>query len=140
MRCIVDKEQGEFLAEKTKRVLSEMPWLAALRTKLLNLGGAAAVLWNGSNEQPFVENQLEHGREYSIVNIELHESRRNRCHDNSEELAMTKEDYHLATGYTLSREVWRPHSWAYYWRNKRILETTEVRKDISELTASRIQF
>ena len=124
----MDKEQAEFLAEKTKGALSEMPWLVVLRTKLLNLGGAAAVLWNGSNEQHFVENLLENGREYSTVNIGLHEGSRNECHDNSEELAMTNEDYHLATGYTLSTEVWRPHSWVYDLKNKRILETTFVRE------------
>ena len=124
----MDKEQAEFLAEKAKGALSEMPWLEGLQTKLLNLGGAAAVLWNGSNEKDFVNILLENGREYSTANIELHEGCRNECHEDSEQLAMTKEDYHLATGYTLSAEVWRPHSWVYDLKNKRILETTLVRE------------
>ena len=122
------KEQAEFLAEKTKGALSEMPWLVGLQAKLLNLGGVAAVLWNGSNEEDFVNILLENGREYSTVNIELHEGGRNECHENSEQLAMTKEDYHLATGYTLSTEVWRPHSWVYDVKNKIILETTLARE------------
>jgi len=48
---------------------------------------------------------------------------------NSEQLAMTKEDYHLATtGYALSTGVWRPHSWVYDVKNKIILETTLARE------------
>ena len=61
---VMDKEQADFLAEKTKGALLEMPWLVSLQTKLLNLGGAAAVLWNGSNEKDFVAILLEDGREF----------------------------------------------------------------------------
>ncbi len=125
----MNKEQAEFLAEKTKGALSEMPWLVGLQTNLLNLGGVVAVLWNGSNEEDFVNILLENGREYSTANIELHEGGRNECHENSEQLAMTKEDYHLATtGYALSTGVWRPHSWVYDVKNKIILETTLARE------------
>jgi hypothetical protein len=82
-----------------------MPWLVSLQTKLLNLGGTATVLWNGTNEEDFVEILLENGCEYT-ANIELHEGGRNECHENSEQLAMTNADYHLATGYAFSTQAW----------------------------------
>jgi hypothetical protein len=121
----MDAEQQKFFETKTKEVTVSKPWLIPLREKLLAIGGSGVVLWNGSNEKAFVECLLEHGDVYTTQRIGFRKGAVNLCHENARRWAEQRPDwYNYATGYALSREIWRPHSWLFNPKKNRILETT----------------
>lgn len=123
----MSQEQVAFFATKTKQASKGKPWLLTLRKTLLFIGGSGVVLWNGSNEKVFVNLLLRHGHAYPTINVGHHKGASNSCHDNAQRWAARHPDqYNYATGYALHEEIWRPHSWLFDLKKKRVVETTKV--------------
>ena len=121
----MDAKQRRFFDTKTKEATESKPWLIPLREKLLRIGGSGVVLWNGSNEKAFVECLLEYGDVYSTQKIGFRKGAANLCHENTRRWAKQRPNwYNYATGYALSGQIWRPHSWLFNPKKNRVLETT----------------
>jgi hypothetical protein len=121
----MDADQQKFFETKTKEATESKPWLIPFREKLLAIGGSGVVLWNGSNEKAFVELLLQYGHVYPAKKSGVRKGDANRCHENAQRWARQRPDwYNYATGYALSRQIWRPHSWLFNLKRKRIIETT----------------
>lgn len=102
-----------------------------LNEKLLSFGGTKALI-------PVIEEDaaaiLARGflLEPDIINVRTdRQGRPGECHLNSAFLwdANRDQDINIWTGYALSDNIWRPHSWVYHNDTDELFETTpEVRE------------
>ncbi|PYY15121.1 MAG: hypothetical protein DMG60_18505 [Acidobacteria bacterium] len=125
----LDEERREFLRTRTERALSESPYLKRLHDLLVEIGGEAVVLWNGSNRERLVNDLIGLGKAESAHRVRMQPGEPGNCHENSRRLASERpQQYLLCTGYALSKDsVWRPHSWVWDVETSSIVETTEER-------------
>lgn len=125
----LDEERREFLGTRTKKAIRENPYLKELRDHMLEIGGEAVVLWNGSNSERFVRDLIALGNIRPGVGLRMQRGDPGNCHENSRRLASKRPQQYLrCTGYALSADnVWRPHSWIWDVKGDCIVETTEKR-------------
>jgi hypothetical protein len=123
----MDSAHRQFLAEKATDALAHNPRVADLQTRLLALGGEAAVFGVAPK---LIELLLERGSVF-YGESRSYKGRRGRCHYNAARLwAISPESRQLVTGFALSDDgCWRPHSWVLQPAKGKppILETTEKR-------------
>jgi hypothetical protein len=122
-------DQIEFFERKTKEAFAVQPYLKKLRKHLLNVGGAAVVLWNGTNDRNTADKLVALGTAERGDKAILRRGKQSACHENSADLHRADpERYAVYTGYALSADgIWRPHSWVHDGAKSRIIETTERR-------------
>ena len=123
------EQRREFLRARTRKAIRENSYLEKFHDHVLDIGGEAVVLWNGSNSERFVKDLTTGGKLWSKVGLRMERGEPCNCHENSRRIASKcPERYLRCTGYALSADsVWRPHSWVWDVKRKRIIETTEKR-------------
>lgn len=119
----MDAEQREFLKKQVEVAIKRQPKLAALRDRLLEVGGEA-VCFAGYEED--LDMILKRGTLHTSPVI-CREMRQSKCHFN---VAMLWNDTNgkikIVTGYALSKDgVWRQHTWGC--QSDVVIETTELR-------------
>ena len=124
-----DAEQAEFFRKRTKKAFQEQPYLKKLQKHLLQTGGIAVVLWNGTNDEDIVTRLLNSGQIAPGQEAVLQRGKVSECHENSKAFHQKDpERYEVRTGYALNADgIWRPHSWVVDSHNDDIIETTEKR-------------
>jgi hypothetical protein len=119
----MNEEQKRFFAipfEKREDAFFEMfPDGKFLKEKLLSIGGSR-VAW--MVVEPHLSAIINNGQSFSTDKRKKIEGATNRCHGNTAKLFLQKDNIKIVTGYALSDEVWRQHSWGY--DGKKIIETT----------------
>jgi hypothetical protein len=122
-------EREGWFRTKTEQAFKERPHLRKLHRRLLKIGGAAVVLWNGTNGEEITAallklGSIDNGRE-AILRL----GNPSDCHENSARLHQQEpQRYEVRTGYALSEDgIWRPHSWVFDANTDDIIETTEAR-------------
>jgi hypothetical protein len=129
MKKRLSQQQKEFFKPKTQKAFQEQPYLKKLHRRLLEIDGAAVVLWSGTNSEEIVSRLLSLGQTDSGQNAVLRLGKASECHENS--FAIHQQDparYEVRTGYALSEDgIWRPHSWVFDAKVNGIIETTEKR-------------
>ncbi len=107
---LTDAEQRRVLVGSFRAAARVQPDLAALRERLLAVGGAEVCLVCYEEDLPQL---LARGRAYSGRRALRRPGARSRCHANVARLHEQDSDgYRIATGYALSEDgPWRQHSW-----------------------------
>lgn len=115
-------EQRNLLATRLKAASQVQPEILALRKLLLQFGGTELVAPPGCD--PDLEALLQRGE---LVRGTVLETlmERSVCHQNAAALWTRGDLTGIGTGYALSGELWRQHSWGM--RDDCIIETTAAR-------------
>lgn len=116
----MDPVQKKFLDQRFKE------WYVPGWKKLLKLlqshGGLMLV---PQPETPHdVTELLQHGRIFPTTGLKLRRGEPSGCHRNAAQLWAKHENLSVVTGYALSRDLWRQHSWLWDNKRERIMETT----------------
>jgi hypothetical protein len=121
----VDEEQNRFLSDRLSRLAEQQPGILLLRDKLLQIRGTHLVA--PTEPEPDLDHILLHGRVIE-GGVRLKEMAENSCHWNVASLWRQKEGalVAIATGYALTKGLWRQHSWGI--QRDAILETTVSRE------------
>lgn len=112
--------------------LKAKPFLRALVTKLLAMGGDCVVCWDADlvTNGILTSLLLEYGEAREGAGAILQEMDKSHCHANAIQLATndpTSYQWHI--GYALSSDsVWRPHSFLLDRKTGEIVETTVARE------------
>ena len=82
-----------------------------------------------SNSEQFVKDLIAQAKLWPSVGLRMRRGEPSNCHENSRRIASKHPQQYLrCTGYGLSADsIWRPHSWVWDVKRKRIVETTEKR-------------
>jgi len=119
------RKQREFLEMRdaaAKLAVSLTAW--QLRCRLLDIGGRFVILpmYDPDMGKILARGELIYGRPL------LRRCEPSRCHSNAAHLWDEHSVLKLMTGYGLSRDgIWREHSWCWWPRKKKVVETTEKR-------------
>jgi hypothetical protein len=111
------------IREKNRAALSRDPRRAELERRLLDLGGAMAILFM---PDCYMGKLMDRGRDFPGTRALMRRGQPNACHANAGMLFVESHgDTRIATGYTLSPDgLWRHHSWGIVAKNGRVVETT----------------
>jgi len=123
------KEQVAFLENKKMELFKHSPHHKELFDKLEEEENTLVV---ASYDTPkTVKKILEKNTDFSVSKVTLKRGQPSSCHSNSASLSARNENYHIATGYALSKDgLWRQHTWVVQQNQAKgwnIIETTEKR-------------
>jgi hypothetical protein len=96
----------------------------ALEATLLAVGGSAAV--PPGNPDPMIRVFLDDGKGLEQPTVVTVTGDENECHVNAANLWRSGQSTAIGTGYALSDDLWREHSWGWD-VDGRLIETTKVR-------------
>ena len=118
----MDRTQVIFLNRRFK--LWYVPGWKTLLKKLKTMGGKMLVpqpepIWQ-------VNRMIEEGQQFPTAGIVLRRKEGSACHRNSSLIWLQRPDLQLVTGYALSGDLWRQHTWLWDPKSKNIIETTVV--------------
>jgi len=125
----MNNERLKFLQKQEQDYIKLQPGLAALRVKLLELGGHTVCLL----QEEDLDKIISRGEMFKGRGSLMMKGRPSQCHANSAELwNVNKNKVEIVTGYALSLDedglgVWRQHSWLVT-KEGRVVETTTKRK------------
>lgn len=95
------------------------PVASLLKDILLSMSGTK-VIW--MPVEPHLSELVKNGQNFSVDKLRIIKGEQGRCHRNSAKLFMAGKGQ-ITTGYALSDNIWRQHSWIMA-PNHRIIETT----------------
>lgn len=118
----MDRKQVIFLNRRFK--LWYVPGWKTLLKKLKAMGGKMLVpqpepIWQ-------VNRMIEEGQQFPTAGIVLRRKEGSACHKNSSLIWLKRPDLQLVTGYALSGDLWRQHTWLWDPKAKHIIETTVI--------------